>query len=107
MVLLKSLFFVLVLLEDLSYNPNHLLFSCSLVQMQSIAKTCLFAEYAVYQPAMIVNIFRTAANVMKAFAKSAVFVFNALNATKCTVWNAKIWDIVINAVNFSAKNVKI
>ena len=74
--------------------------------MQSIAKTCLFAKYAVYQPAMIVNIFRTAANVMKAFAKSAEIVFNALNATKCTVLIAKYQDIVVNAMNVSAKTAE-
>ena len=58
-------------------------------------------------PVMNATLMRTAVNVANAFAKSAEIVFNALNATKCTVWNAKIWDIVINAVNFSAKNVEI
>ena len=57
--------------------------------MQSIAKTCLFAEYAVYQPAMIVNIFRTAANVMKAFAKTAEYVVSVRSVRKCSVLIAK------------------
>ena len=88
MVLLKSLFFVLVFLQ--SKPPFVLLFSCSLVQMQSIAKTCLFAKYAVYQPAMIVNIFRTAANVMKAFAKTAENVSTVRNVESPFVLIAKI-----------------
>jgi hypothetical protein len=57
--------------------------------MQSIAKKCLFAKYAVEQPAMIVNIFRTAAGVMKAFAKTAENVVSVRSVRKCSVLIAK------------------
>ena len=57
--------------------------------MQSIAKTRPFAKYAVEQPAMIVNIFRTAAGVMKAFAKTAEYVVSVRSVRKCSVLIAK------------------
>ena len=55
---------------------------------------------------MIVNIFRTAANVMKAFAKTAENVVSVRSVRKCSVLIAKYQDIVVNAVNVSAKTAE-
>ena len=84
MVLLKRLF-----LKICSYNLLSKPSFCSLVQMQWIAKTCLFATFAVDHPAMIVNIYRTAANVLYPFAKTAENVVTVRSVMKRSVLSAK------------------
>ena len=55
---------------------------------------------------MIVNIFRTAANVMKAFAKTAEYVVSVRSVRKCSVLIAKYQDIVVNVMNGLAKTAE-
>ena len=78
-----------LLLKICSYNLLSQPSFCSLVQMQGIAKTCLFAKFAVDHPAMIVNIYRTAANVMNPFAKTAENVVTVRSVMKRSVLSAK------------------
>ena len=55
---------------------------------------------------MIVNIFRTAANVMKAFAKTAENVVSVRSVRKCSVLIAKYQDIVVNVMKAFAKTAE-